>query len=298
MEELLKKYYEYFLKLNHEDIKSFSRLYNLIINKYDIEKDSTLTREFQEYQKLFKTLDPLSSIRGNTMSLEVKKKRFARKKLSFDFFEAPEHLYTDFRGSFENGFIHTQTHSEKVFCKAYLSIKPEDYINSTLKLQEFISYLFQTYKEEDIGNCKFRKIPANDAVVLRLTSKNQLNDLIDFLDKNSEIRETFDLPNPFIPCLKGIGIITDDGKSYNKFITSALWNYMLDCKNNEKEVTPSGFIQFIQASDIKTPFTNEDVSTPEYKEVLLSKLMSISDKDIIERMLPQDEYENQSSKKY
>ena len=298
MEELLEKYYEYFLKLNHDDRKDFRNFYNLIVNKYDIEANANLTKEFREYQKLFNVLDSLGGTRARTMSVELRKKRFERKRLSFDFFEAPDNLYATAGRDFENSFVHTQTRSENVLCKAYLSIKPEAYITATIKLQEFINHLFQEYPIEEIGNCKFRSVPGNDAIVLRLTSKKQLDELTEFVQNNNEIKDNLDLPNPFIPQLKGIGIMPDDGKSYNDFVTSALWNYMLQCKNEEQEVTASGLIQFIQTTDFKKPFTEEEVSIPEYREVIISKLMSISDKEIIERVISSGEYENEDKKTY
>lgn len=298
MEELLEKYYEYFLKLNHDDRKDFRNFYNLIVNKYDVEANPDLTKEFREYQKLFNVLDPFGGTRARTMSVELRKKRFERKKLSFDFFEAPDNLYATSGRDFENSFVHTQTHSENVLYKAYLSIKPEAYIPATIKLQEFINHLFQEYPIEEIGNCKFRSVPANDAIVLRLTSKKQLDELTEFVQNNSKIKDNLDLPNPFIPQLKGIGIMPDDGKSYNDFVTSALWNYMLQCKNEEKEITTSDFVCFLQTNEFKKPFTDEDITLPEYREVLVSKLMHISDKDIIEKVLSSDEYENHSIKKH
>ena len=159
---------------------------------------------------------------------------------SFEWFKASKHMFKD------SYFIFMDRYSSEVYCKAYMSNRPEKYISVLIRLQEFIDNLYLNHGDEELGQIKFRTFPANDAIVLRFAKKEHYQEFLAFLDTNRDIIETYDIPNLFMPQDDyGLSLVPDKGVSYNYFITKLMWDYFTFCKNNQKGVSIYEFIDFI-----------------------------------------------------
>lgn len=301
METLLQKYYEYFLKLNLQDNKKseisseFNSFYCLIINAYDINKDEKLKKELNIFTKFFQ----FSSIYHTTIDtseylVERRRNRFKQQNVSFDWFTPSKHLKTDY---YNKEFIYTYPSTRNVWAKVYLSIKPEYYINTIIKIQKFIDILNNEYSIENTGQCKFRTTtPANDAIVLRFAQKEHYEKFLIFLNENKEIQESFDIANPFIPQDEyGLSIITDNGGSYNYFVTRMIWDYMFECKKNKENINIEKLIQFIidyNPINDEMIYNNGTKIIEDFKYILISKLSNTKNCEILENIF------NQNNKKY
>jgi len=289
METLIKKYYEFFLKGNFQDKESihgnseFNQLYSLILNAQDIKENEILDKDMKEYIKFFNQDDSRAiRIRYNGFIMDREKEKFEKQNTSFEWFIPPYFMMTT--NQHKNAFIYSTFRHSNQWAKVYLSIKPQDYIKVTLKLQEFLQKLSNKYK--DIGQYKFRtNTIANDSIVIRFSCQEHYQEFLSFLEENKEIYNTFDEPNPFLPKDEyGLSIITDNGGSYNYFVTRMIWNYMFECKEQNKQPTICDLVRFIQEFDTSTDkyiYENGDNVTADFKYVLISKLTNVSDQEII-----------------
>lgn len=226
--------------------------YDLIIDGKKF--DSKLSSDFQCFLTFFNYIinsDPSVGFeywKRDINHYERVKKDYNRKPRSFNWFTPSKYLY-----KFKHDFIFTDDDSSKLqitkngdFLKVYLSIKPQDYMNVIIKLQDFINYLYEKYKDEKLSCFKFRFFPSNDAITIRFPSKEQYDEFLNFLDNNKDIIESFDKPNMFMPQDgHGLCVISDEGNSYNDFVSKIIYEYLDYCKNNNLEVSTDEFVHFI-----------------------------------------------------
>ena len=240
MQEILNKYYEFFISNNFtnkdttKNDKEFYELYKIITNQYDLSKNRSLKYDLLVFDDFFDRVNVFGIRRPGGYSPsrndeESLKRAFERREsVSFNWFRASTNMVKN------DDFIYSIKNTKNVFCKAYLSIKPEKYIEVMIKLQEFIDRLYENHPDEEIGECKFRKFPANDAIVLRFANKEHYEEFLNFLDENPEITSSFDIPNLFIPRDEhGISILPDQDSSYNYFVTKMLWDCMFECREKK-----------------------------------------------------------------
>lgn len=293
MEKLIKKYYEYFLKENSQE-NGFINFYNIIINAYDIDNDKQLKKDLEEYTKFFNREDKrgysLYMFGSSKIAIKRERSAFERTQASFNWFIPPRFMATDNRNM---GFVYSTFRCRNYWGKVYLSIKPQDYIKVTQKIQEFIDKLAKDNNGENIGRYKFRTTTvSNDAIVIRFSCPEHYKAFLDFLDENKELYDSFDEPNPFLPKDDhGLSIITDNGGSYNYFVAKVIWGYMTECKEQNKEVNINDLVRFIQEFDHTSDkiIKRNDLKTIEdYKYVLISKLTNVPDQEIINNLFNND----------
>ena len=281
MEELLKKYYDIFIhgiyieRYSEYKKMRFDDLYDLIINIYNISNDKIMKWNLMHFEQFFDG-QTCFGVNPGMFSLyygeEKSKKEFARiKKISFNWFKPSKHLLKN------SNFIYMDKRTENIYCKAYMSIKPEEYINVLIRLQEFIDKLYLKYGDEELGQIKFRNIPANDAIVLRFAKEEHYQYFLTFLDENRDIMEKFDKPNLFMPQDDhGLSLVPDNGGSYNHFVTRMFWDYFTLCKNNKKDVFIHEFIDFINNYDStldKEIEKNGEEINNVFKKIFIGKLL-------------------------
>lgn len=163
MEELLKKYYEYFIKINFQNKANsdkFYEFYKSIIAEYDITKDKQIKKDIMYFFEFFDTMDFLGTKIKGLFSMskgeEISKRTFKRHcegYASFEWFKASPYMVR------REGFIYSIKHTKNIFCKVYMSIKPDKYVKTIIKLQEFINQLYLNHPNEELGECKFRNAP-------------------------------------------------------------------------------------------------------------------------------------------
>ena len=294
MQEILNKYYELFISNNftnkdtNNNDKEFYELYKIITNQYDLSKNRSLKYDLLVFDDFFDRVNVFGIRRPGWYSPsrndeESLKRAFERREsVSFNWFRSSTNMVKN------DDFIYSIKNTKNVFCKAYLSIKPEKYIEVMIKLQEFIDRLYENHPDEEIGECKFRKIPANDAIVLRFANKEHYEEFLNFLDENPEITSSFDIPNLFIPRDEhGISILPDQDSSYNYFVTKMLWDCMFECREKNINVSVDEFCDFITKYDCSTPELvdkcNESV-IEKFKDILIGKLSSKPDSELLSFM--------------
>ena len=294
MQEILNKYYEFFISNNftnkdtNNNDKEFYELYKIITNQYDLSKNRSLKYDLLVFDDFFDRVNVFGIRRPGWYSPsrndeESLKRAFERREsVSFNWFRSSTNMVKN------DDFIYSIKNTKNVFCKAYLSIKPEKYIEVMIKLQEFIDRLYENHPDEEIGECKFRKIPANDAIVLRFANKEHYEEFLNFLDENPEITSSFDIPNLFIPRDEhGISILPDQDSSYNYFVTKMLWDCMFECREKNINVSVDEFCDFITKYDCSTPELvdkcNESV-IEKFKDILIGKLSSKPDSELLSFM--------------
>ena len=289
MEELLKKYYNIFKDgvyskrySNYRKMR-FDDLYDLIINAYDISNDKEIERSIIYFMKFFDQQSWFDRIPGRfslSNGEENSKIEFARvKNVPFQWFKPSKHMLKN------SNFIFMDKYTDDVYCKAYLSIKPEKYISVLIRLQQFIDGLYLNHGDEELGQIKFRNFPANDAIVLRFAKEEQYQEFLAFLDVNQDIIEAFDKPNLFMPQDKhGLSLVPDNGGSYNHYVTRMLWDYFTLCRNNEKDISICEFIDFINNYDStldKTIEKNGDEINSIFKKIFIGKLLMQPNEDLL-----------------
>lgn len=183
MQEVLNKYYEFFISNNFtnkdttKNDKEFYELYKIITNQYDLSKNRSLKYDllifddFFDYANVFGIRRPEGYSSSRNYEESLKKAFERRESVSFNWFKSSTNFVKN------DDFIYSIKNTKNIFCKAYLSTKPEKYIEVMIKLQEFIDKLYESHPDEEIGECKFRKFPANDAF-------NTLSNFM-FFDNNS-----------------------------------------------------------------------------------------------------------------
>ena len=315
MQELLEKYYEFFLKSNFVDKNGFieeQKLRNVIINldellnenfvfdpnknrKYNYaHRYKPLRYELDIFFTFFdfisrfdetRTKDLFSSSNIKTKEDEIRlqndfETRFSG-RVSFKWFKPSPNIVK------RDGFAFTIKHADNIYCKAYLSIRPEKYIEVMIKLQEFIDKLYENHPDEEIGEIKFRFTPANDAIVLRFASKTHYEEFISFLDNNPEIQESYGTPNPFIPLDEhGVGLLPDNHNSYNNFITRILLHYMFKCREENKNVSVEDLCNFIKEYDCTSIIIGkkDENIADSFKNILIGKILSKPDSELLSFM--------------
>lgn len=301
MEEVLNKFYEYFIKGNFQDKKSihegseFLEFYKIIINLYDLSKDKQLETDMEEYFNFYDKLDMfgdrkkgLYSVYGENGEERSKRNFEQNKKASFEWFRPSPYM----QKNSEFVFSHAKKRTSQSFCKAYLSVRPEKYISVILKLQDFINKLHSEHVDEKLCQCKFRKIPSNDAIVMRFACEEHYKEFLQFLDQNKEIMESYDSPNLFIPQDDhGLLLIADNGGSYNYFVSRMIWDYMFECRSNNSTVSVEGIVEYINNYDYsndKMIYSNGQETIAKYKEILCGKLMSKPDEELLQIIFNKD----------
>ncbi|MDO4962869.1 MAG: hypothetical protein Q4E75_02045 [bacterium] len=319
MDEFLKQCYEYYnnaykqyndyLNQNSEYIKKYDyyigdQKYNSLLKRIDPKKniighfydliirpkevDSKFESNFDCFSFFFNfiTKEPLEGFKYHQRNMDFVKENYNRRPRSFNWFTPSKHLY-----KYSHDFIMTDSDTEEFqitangdFCKAYLSIKPENYINVIIKLQDFINYLYEKYKGEKLSFFKFRFFPANDAITIRFTTKEQYDEFLFFLDSNKEIVDSFDEPNAFMPQDDhGLCVIPDEGNSYNDFISKIIYEYIDYCKNNNLDVSLDKFVQFINNynCDNDIIINNSERIEEKFKSIFVGKIVGSSNEELL-----------------
>ena len=294
MQDILNKYYEFFIKSNFitrdttKDDKEFYELYKLITNRYDLSKDRDLKYDLMVFSDFFDSANISGTRRPGIYSpsrdsAERQKATFERReRVSFGWFNASPNMVKN------DDFIYSIKRTDDIFCKVYLSIKPEKYIRIMIELQKFIDNLYKNHPNEELGECKFRNVPANDAIVMRFASKEHYEEFLNFLDENPEIKNSFDTPNLFIPQDEhGLSVLPDQNSSYNFFVTKMLWDYMFECKEKGINVSVEDFCYFIANYNCLTPEIMDkchESVIDNFKGILIGKISSKLDLELLSFM--------------
>ena len=285
MLELLNKYYDYIKKLNSlnidEDEKLFS-FYKMIINQYDLSTNPALKNDIDTFFSLydFKSDNGIIPSEFSKYSKKDREKEFAKRNCSFTYFKPTNYIRRN------EYFLYSVPGFNGVYCKAYLSIKPEKYVEVMKKIQDFIDYLYTVLYITPMGECKFRNVPANDSIVMRFVYKIHYNAFLNFLDQNPDIMASYDIRNPFLPIdSHGLSIIYDRGGSYNNFVTIMLWEYLNKCNGKISLNELVDFINMYDTSKNSMLCKENQVTINFYKEILTGMILSKNNDELVDLIL-------------
>lgn len=291
MEEELNKFYEFFLKNNLNQRKytgedcDVYKLYCKVINAYDLSKNEQLKIDIEEFFDFFENREKPTDYfcKYDSNHLLSKDMFESYGKASFNWFEATKNMTVC------DDFLRSKSHFNGKYCKAYLSIKAEKYVETLIKLQKFIGEQYDNHEDEKVGQCKFRNVPANDAIVMRFYEKEHYDEFIKYLDENKDIQAAYDNPNMFLPLNDhGLSLIPDDGGSYNYFVTIILFDYMTQCRDKNIPISLVNLENFITLYDCSNDYIMNscgDDIIQNYKLILISKLNNVPDNEILSSII-------------
>ena len=119
-----------------------------------------------------------------------------------------------------------------LFIKLYFTIDLD-------KINDFMADFGNFVIENGISTYfKSRLAVSNDMVTIRLYDDKYLDDVLNFIKKY----KVNSISNPFMNTVDGIGIVLDDGDSYNLFICKLLCNYY----ENVKEINKETFASYVK----------------------------------------------------
>ena len=92
----------------------------------------------------------------------------------------------------------------------------------------------------------------SDNVIIRLDASDTENaeKIINFINSNPYLRQGLNKVNPFVPSVKGIGIMNENGGSYNGRMSEAIAKYINECISSGKEPNVYEFSEWIKNADV------------------------------------------------
>ncbi len=116
----------------------------------------------------------------------------------------------------------------KDFIKIYVPINGPHLYKGVKELFSFLDE--ENIEHASIISSKMR----TDNVVIRIEKDDteSLKKIIDFITSNKYLSTGLNYTSPFIPTVKGIGIMNDRGNSYNSIISIFVSNYVNQCLQN------------------------------------------------------------------
>lgn len=109
-------------------------------------------------------------------------------------------------------------------------------------------------------NSKIGKKIRNDNIVVRVSSIDEANMIIDFVKNNAYLQEGLLNTNPFTMNINGVGVAMDDFHSYNNELCKALADYIYDLKayNQLDSLNINNFRAFLENYK---DFSDDDLNT-------------------------------------
>lgn len=157
---------------------------------------------------------------------------------------------------FENGNVRGQD-----YIKIYLSLDRDHLKEGVNQLISFLG------KENIIHQSKSTSLIRTDNVIVRLRANDYdgLKKIYNFIKNNKYIREGQNLVNPFVPTVNNVGVMYDDGRSYNTDLSRAISSYI----NNFSKSDNISFSEF--AKFIKNNFQNDPVFLNNFNQAFFEK---------------------------
>lgn len=198
-------------------------------------------------------------------------------------FESPgrpkkaEHLFSNWISRFQNTPNISVFNSEnwKYWCQFVNKSQRGEYIKLYVPLdseglENGVNELFEFMAKHDMHHqSKVGKFLRNDNVVIRLDKGDEksLRMLIDFINSNPRIKNHMNKPNPFLPCIDGIGVMNETGISYNSELCDIIVSYV-NMKKNQGRIDVEDFIQFAKQNmykkEMHSAFMKATSSEPQY----------------------------------
>lgn len=124
--------------------------------------------------------------------------------------------------------------------KIYLPLEPSKTYKVSTSVIDFIM------KKKIAAQCKIRNYHAIDTLTVRVVNKEDINTIIDFINK--KFKKDIKKGNPFIPEVEGINTCIDGQISYNRVLARLLDKYLYDKKlsNTIDNVSIKEFSHFIE----------------------------------------------------
>ena len=151
------------------------------------------------------------------------------------------------------------------FIKIYVPINSEGLENGVTELFNFMA-THNMHHQSKVG-----KFLRNDNVVIRLDKGDEksLKMLLHFINTNPRIKPYLNKPNPFLPCINGIGVMNETGISYNSELCSIITNYIQEHRKDSK-ISVDDFMKYAKQrmykKEMLSAFTKATSGQPQYFE--------------------------------
>lgn len=230
MKEIKELYKEYInlknASLSYEDLEL--QLYYKLIHFNKIESDEL------DCNGIHEKID--SALWNSTMNSKENYKKgrtdYISKSKALSIKETSEFLYVSYFDKQEK---------ENNYIKFYLSVPKASRENFMSEFGEFL------IKNNIKGNYKIRKnSKANDEVTIRIYNPNDYKQVLNCIKLYSDCNTK---QHFLMPTIGDIGVIIDDGNSYNKFIVDNLISYF-ENYGSENEINIDSFINYISSKDV------------------------------------------------
>lgn len=164
----------------------------------------------------------------------------------YDYFKNKKNIipysWGDYWSGFDNG---TRTDS---FIKIYISLDRNHLLEGVKQIFDFIA------KENIQHTSKSTSIVRTDNVIIRLHPNDLegLEKITQFVNNNKYLQEGMNKINPFLPTVGKIGVMFDDGRSYNEDLASLI-SYYIRQHIYDEDMSFSGFAQFVSVNKKNDP---------------------------------------------
>lgn len=125
--------------------------------------------------------------------------------------------------------------------KIYLPFKGKD-------ISECVKILFDFLEKNNIHQIsKVSDTLRSDSVVLRISTIEEAQKVMDFVNNNDRLNNAINSTNPFVMRMNNMGLAMDDLVSYNKTVSYFLSEFFNKCKKDNKldEVSLNDFMTYI-----------------------------------------------------
>lgn len=158
-----------------------------------------------------------------------------------NFFGKTENIFTYAWGNYWTGFDNGNTNRKDKFIKIYLSLDRKHLFEGVKQLFNFIA------KENISHTSKSTSIVRTDNVIIRLNLDDieGLKKITKYIENNNYIQEGMNSVNPFLPTVGKIGVMFDDGRSYNSDLAYLIAQY-INKHLYDSEINFSDFAKFIK----------------------------------------------------
>ena len=151
------------------------------------------------------------------------------------------------------------------YIKIYVPLKATHLYKGVLELFSFLE------EQNIVHSSQVAQESRLDNVVIRLREDDTeaLSKIIDYINSNKYIKSGLNNPMPFIPTIRGIGVINEHGNSYIADLSVFISNYIEQCINYGLKTSCADFEKYIKTycidKDLIESFENAFKDKNEYK---------------------------------
>ena len=152
------------------------------------------------------------------------------------------------------------------YIKLYLPVKYSNIVNTVSDMINFLD------DEQIPHNSKLASEIRNDNFIIRLNfdDKDRVNDILEFVEDSNYERTSFNKVSPFLPSIDNVGIMIEDGYSYNSELARIILDYLKTCAWNKSQSVSKEdlkeYIEYLNSNNFVDKYTYETFMSAYYQE--------------------------------